>query len=74
MPMNIKNSNSQLLTPEAAEYGEALLSNRGGWTLREILGSDYQKFSDMNQIKTDDSTYQKSPKQPEYKLKKNEEK
>jgi len=25
-----------------AEYGQALMCNRGGWTLREMLGTDYK--------------------------------
>jgi|HubBroStandDraft_2_1064218.scaffolds.fasta_scaffold18003_2 hypothetical protein len=28
-----------------AEYGHALMNNRGGWTLREILGADYRDSS-----------------------------
>lgn len=28
-----------------ADYGHALLCNRGGWTLREMLGADYEKFA-----------------------------
>ena len=26
------------------KYGQALLQARGGWTLREILGSSYARF------------------------------
>jgi hypothetical protein len=29
-----------------ANYGRGLLSTRGGWTLREMLGADYAKFHD----------------------------
>lgn len=31
-----------------AAYGRPLLSNRGGWTLREMLGCGYEKFSAIN--------------------------
>jgi hypothetical protein len=30
---------------DTAAYGHALMCNRGGWTLREMLGADYEAFS-----------------------------
>ena len=39
--MGEKEKNAQA----SAAYGRALLCNRGGWTLREMLGSDYDEFS-----------------------------
>jgi hypothetical protein len=36
----------------SAEYGHALMSNRGGWTLREILGP-----TDSKQVEVDDNTF-----------------
>ena len=32
-----------------AAYGRALLCNRGGWTLREMLGSDFDESSRTSQ-------------------------
>ena len=36
--------NTQKPNQKTANYGQALLKTRGGWTLREILGADYDGF------------------------------
>jgi hypothetical protein len=43
-----------------AAYGQALLCNRGGWTLREMLGSDYDKFSGTTEASTDEDKQNKN--------------
>lgn len=35
---------SSKTSQHSANYGRGLLRMRGGWTLREILGADYDKF------------------------------
>jgi hypothetical protein len=45
---------------KAAEYGHALLSNRGGWTLREMFGSDSDKFSGTGQARFTQKDFQES--------------
>jgi hypothetical protein len=42
--------NQQEKKTERAAYGAALLCNRGGWTLREMLGADYEKFSGTGEM------------------------
>ena len=43
-----------------AAYGHALLCNRGGWTLREMLGSDYEKFSGTGDVPFVQKDFQES--------------
>jgi hypothetical protein len=50
----------QMERSKAAEYGHALLSNRGGWTLREILGSDYERFSRTEDARFTQKDFQQS--------------
>jgi hypothetical protein len=47
----------------AAEYGHALLSNCGGWTLREMLGSDYDNSSSTGDNRFAQRDFQQSSKQ-----------
>ena len=43
-----------------AAYGRALLCNRGGWTLREMLGSDYDEFSATGETPFAQKAFQES--------------
>ncbi len=43
-----------------AAYGRALLCNRGGWTLREMLGSDYDEFSGTGETPFAQKDFQES--------------
>jgi hypothetical protein len=45
---------------ETAAYGSGLLCNRGGWTLLEMLGSDYEKLSGINEIPFSQKDFQES--------------
>ena len=53
---------------KAAEYGHALLSNRGGWTLREMFGSDYEKFSGTGQAQFTQKDFQESLEKAERRI------
>ncbi len=45
-----------------AAYGRALLCSRGGWSLREMLGADYRKFSITVEAPPEESTFQELAK------------
>ncbi len=41
-------NNAKSTRHDDATYGRALIRNRGGWTLREILGAEYAKIAPAN--------------------------
>jgi len=47
------------------EYGLALLSNRGGWTLREMLGSDFKRFPLTNDAPFKQSDFKATERVPQ---------
>lgn len=52
-----------------AAYGRALLCNRGGWTLREMLGSDYDELSGLGETPFTQKDFQESLERVSHRIK-----